>query len=186
MNALIQWDINLFLFLNNLGSKSFDSFWLFITNEYCWIPVYILILIILIEKYGWKKTILILISIAIMIAITDNFASLIKHWVKRPRPCRNSELNGLFRLVIENCRGSFCFFSAHAANSFGLVTYLSTLFYKKHKYAPFLLFIWAFLVSYSRIYVGVHFPLDIITGIFVGILIGFLFSKTQKWFISQH
>lgn len=185
METLVKWDTNAFLYLNNLGNKSFDSFWLFMTNEYYWIPAYFLIFLIILDKYGWKKTLMVLISIAIMIALTDNIASLFKNWVKRPRPCRNPELEGLFRLVIEKCRGTYCFFSAHAANSFGLAAYLSPLFYKKHRYAPVLLFLWASLVSYSRIYVGVHFPLDVLTGIIVGLIMGYLLSKTQKWFIPR-
>ncbi|MGM5629265.1 phosphatase PAP2 family protein [Apibacter raozihei] len=184
MNTFVRWDTELFLFLNNLGSSNFDQFWLFMTNEYYWIPVYLMIFIIVIEKFGWKKALLIGLSIGLMILITDNFASLIKHWIKRPRPCKNQEIDGLFRLVIDRCRGNYCFFSAHAANSFGLAVYLSSLFKKQHKYSTYLFFSWAALVSYSRIYVGVHFPLDIITGILVGILIGWLFSKSQKFIIK--
>ncbi|MDR2121807.1 MAG: phosphatase PAP2 family protein [Flavobacteriaceae bacterium] len=183
MDALISRDVELFIYLNNLGSQKFDNFWLFMTNEYYWIPVYILIFIIIVEKYGWKKAILIGISVGIMIALTDNIANLFKSWIQRPRPCKNPELDGAFRLVIEKCRGNYCYFSAHASNSFGLVTYLSYLFYKKHKYAVYLLFTWAILVSYSRIYVGVHFPLDVVSGALVGILAGWLFSKTQKYIL---
>jgi undecaprenyl-diphosphatase len=183
MNTLFRWDTELFLFLNNLGSNTYDSFWLFMTNEYYWIPVYLIIFIVVIEKYGWKKTLLIGASIGIMIAVTDGFSSLVKESVQRFRPCRNPELNGLFRLVIEKCRGTYCYFSAHAANSFSLAVYLSALFYKKHRYAPFLLYLWAALVSYSRIYTGVHFPLDILTGAAVGIFIGWLTGKTQRWII---
>ncbi len=183
MNILIHWDTELFLFLNNLGCDLYDPFWLYMTNEYFWIPVYLFIFIIIVEKYGWKKALLIGISVGLMIAVTDGFSSLVKEWVKRPRPCRNPELDGLFRLVIENCRGTYCYFSAHAANSFGLATYLSVLFYKKHKYAPYLLYLWAILVSYSRIYVGVHFPLDVLSGVLVGLFMGWIFSRTQKYII---
>ncbi len=180
MDTIVRWDTELFLFLNNLGCASYDQFWLYITNEYAWIPVYLLIFIIIVEKYGWKKALLIGVSIGIMVAFTDGLSSIVKDWVKRPRPCKNPEIDGLFRLVIESCRGNFCYFSAHAASSFGLATYLSVLFGKKHKYAPFLLYLWAVLVSYSRIYVGVHFPLDVVSGALIGLLIGWLFSKVQK------
>jgi undecaprenyl-diphosphatase len=183
MDTFVRWDTELFIYLNNLGSQKFDGFWLFMTNEYYWIPAYLLVFIIVIEKYGWKKALFIGVSIGIMIALIDNIATLFKNWIQRPRPCRNSELDGLFRLVIENCRGTYCYFSAHAANSFGLATYLSALFYKKHKYAPCLLFVWAMLVSYSRIYVGVHFPLDVVSGALVGVLIGGLFSKTRRYIL---
>ncbi|MDR1876209.1 MAG: phosphatase PAP2 family protein [Flavobacteriaceae bacterium] len=183
MDTLVRWDKELFLYLNNLGNQKFDDFWLFITSEYYWIPVYILLFIIVVEKYGWKKTLFICISIGIIITLTDQTASFFKTWVQRPRPCRNPELDGLFRLVIEDCRGTYCYFSAHAASSFGVATYLSALFYKKHKYAPFLLFLWAILVSYSRIYTGVHFPLDVVSGALVGLFTGWIFSKTQKYIL---
>lgn len=180
MSTIVGWDEKIFLYLNNLGCPNFDKFWLFMTNEYYWIPVYILIFLIILEKFGFKKAILLGLTVGIMIACTDNIASLFKNWIQRPRPCRNPELDGLFRLVIENCRGTYCFFSAHAASTFAMAIFLSKLFYKNHKYAPYLLFLWAILVSYSRIYVGVHFPLDVITGALFGLLIGWLFSKVQK------
>lgn len=183
MDNLIEWDVKLFLYLNNLGTPKFDSFWLLITNEYYWIPTYVFIFLVIWEKYGWKKVFMIGASIGIMIVLSDTTSSIFKNWIQRPRPCRNPELDGLFRLVIEKCRGSYCYFSAHAANSFALATYLSILFYRNHKYAPILLFSWALLVSYSRIYVGVHFPLDILTGTFMGILTGWIFAKTLKYIL---
>lgn len=184
MDKIIKWDEELFLYLNNLGSPKFDAFWLFITNEYYWIPTYFFIFLVILEKYGWKKVLLIGLSVALMISLTDSLSSLVKNWIQRPRPCRNPELEGVFRLVIEKCRGSYCFFSAHAANSFSLATYLTFLFKKEYKYSSFLLFSWAILVSYSRIYVGVHFPLDVLSGAFIGVLIGWLFTKTQKFILK--
>lgn len=186
MNRIVYWDEKLFLYLNQLGSSSFDKFWLFLTDEYYWIPVYIILIIIIFEKFGLKKSFIILITIGLMIASTDNIASLFKYWVQRPRPCRNPELDGLFRLVIENCKGNYCFFSAHAASTFALAIYLSKLFYKKHKYTPYLFFLWAILVSYSRIYVGVHFPLDIITGAIFGLLIGWFYNKILTYIFTKY
>ena len=180
METLLHWDTQLFLFLNNLGSPKFDDFWLFVTDRFTWIPLYAMLVIIIFEKYGWKKALVILISVALMITVSDNVASLIKNAVKRPRPCLTPALDGLFRLVIGNCTGKYCFFSAHGSNSFALAVYLSSLFRKKHKYAPYLLFAWAAVVSYSRIYTGVHYPLDVLTGVLFGLFIGWVFSKTQK------
>ncbi|MDR3273491.1 MAG: phosphatase PAP2 family protein [Flavobacteriaceae bacterium] len=180
MEILVHWDTQLFLFLNNLGCPQFDTFWLFVTDRLSWFPLYGILAIIIFEKFGWKKALLILVCVALMIAVSDGLASLVKGWVKRPRPCLTSSLDGLFRLVIDSCRGRYCYFSAHAANSFALAMYLSALFQKEHKYAPFLLFVWAAVVSYSRIYVGVHFPLDVLTGALVGLAIGWIFGKTLK------
>ncbi|GMN09422.1 phosphatase PAP2 family protein [Croceitalea sp. MTPC9] len=177
LDQLIQLDKEVFLFLNGLGVESWDGFWLFVTNKWNSIPIYLILLVLSFKYLGLKKTILLLMAVTLLITVTDQLANFFKYGVQRLRPCHDIEVNGVMRLVKSYCGGNYGYFSAHAASSFALATFFSLLFKTKVRFIVLFLLIWAFLVSYSRIYIGVHFPLDILTGIMVGILFGWLFSK---------
>ncbi|WP_312196365.1 phosphatase PAP2 family protein [Epilithonimonas vandammei] len=179
MNGFIEKDQQLLLFLNGLGSSSFDPFWLMITGKWFWVPFYIILAYYLFKSFPLKKFIFILIFLAIGIAISDQLAGIFKIGVARLRPCHNEALMSKMRLV--TCGGQFGFYSSHASNSFFLVSFLSMLIGKKYQFLPYILFLWAILVSYSRIYLGVHFPLDVAFGAGVGYLLGgFLATLTKK------
>ena len=187
MDELVQLDKQLFLFLNTMGNTTWDGFWLFITNKFSSIPLYVILLITSYKSFGLKKTLLILVTVALLITVTDQLANFFKYGVQRLRPCHDPELNGMVRLVKSSCGGKFGYFSAHAANSFALAFFFTKLFTFKYSYIGPFLFIWAAVVAYSRIYVGVHFPLDILTGIGIGIFLSWLFTKLyifalQKFF----
>jgi len=171
MESLIELDKELFLYLNNLGSSFFDPFWLFITHKFSSIPLYLFFVYLLYKNFGLQKTILALVVVALMIAITDQFSMAIKHSVERFRPCREPSLEGLGRFITR-C-GSYGYFSGHATSSFALAIYLGSIFKKNYKYFFPVIIVWALFVSYSRIYVGVHYPGDVITGMLVGSIIGF-------------
>jgi undecaprenyl-diphosphatase len=187
MESLVALDQELFLYLNNLGTAFFDPFWLVITNKLSSIPLYLLLIYLLYKNIGIKKTILALLVIAVMITLTDQISYAVKHSVMRLRPCGEPSLQGLGRFVA-NC-GSYGFFSGHATSSFGLAVFLGMIFRKHYKYMFSGLIIWAFFVSYSRIYVGVHYPGDVLMGIVVGILIALLcyvlYSYLKRKFISK-
>lgn len=178
MNELIQEDKAALLFLNGLGDSAFDPFWLMITGKWFWIPLYVIFLYLLFRNYKAKSVVFILIFIALGITISDQLAGIFKNGFMRLRPCHDPELISKMRMV--TCGGQFGFYSSHASNTFFLATFLSFLLRKKIPWLPILLFSWAILVSYSRIYLGVHFPGDIITGMVAGILLGILFSKLMK------
>ena len=168
--TLIKKDIELLIYLNNLGTTQWDGFWLFITDKFSAIPLYILLLYGLFQKFGIKKTLAILFFIVILIGITDQTSNLFKYGFERLRPCYNESVKDLIRLVKASCGGKFSYFSAHAANSMAIAVFFSLLLKSLSKYWALLLIFWAILVAYSRIYVGVHFPLDIVSGMFFGVI----------------
>ncbi|MFD0862525.1 phosphatase PAP2 family protein [Sungkyunkwania multivorans] len=188
---LIKYDKELFLFLNGLGSESWDGFWMFITNKWGSIPLYLLLLILSFRYFGWKMTLLIMLSVALMITATDQLANLFKGSFERLRPCHDDEILHQMRLVKSYCGGKFGYFSAHAANAFAAATFFALLLKEKMQWFPLFLLFWALTVAYSRIYIGVHFPLDIVTGMSFGMLLGWGFFKLKSvierkadWFSS--
>ena len=180
LEELVKYDEQLFLFLNGLGGETWDGFWLFMTNKWSSIPLYAILLFLSIRYFGWKGTAAVLVLVALMITATDQLANLFKENVARLRPCHNDTIFEQMRLVKAYCGGKYGYFSAHAGNSFAVATFFSMLFRKELKGLAPILVIWAILVSYSRIYVGVHFPLDVVTGITVGMLLGLLFFFVLK------
>ncbi len=180
LDELLKYDTELFLFLNNLGNTSWDGFWRFVTEKWSSIPLYAFLLYLVFKHYGWKGTLVIIVCVALMITATDQIASLFKYGIKRPRPCKVEELQPLMRYVADGC-GRFGYFSAHAASSMAAAVFLGLSLQKWYKYLPFLLLVWAVITGYSRIYLGVHYPLDVISGMAFGGLTGWLFYLIQKW-----
>ncbi len=177
MEELLHIDKEIFVFLNNLGSPAWDGFWLFMTNKWSSVPLYLLLLILAYRRLGSKKTLLLLVSIALLITVSDQLSNFFKLGVGRPRPCYDADLDGLIRLVKASCGGKFGYYSAHASNSFAIAVFFMHFFRKSHRPMAGLLLLWALFVSYSRIYVGVHFPLDVVSGALAGSLMGWLFYR---------
>ncbi|TRZ42801.1 phosphatase PAP2 family protein [Robertkochia solimangrovi] len=172
LDKLIALDKELFVYLNGMGNENWDAFWMFITNKWSSVPLYVLLLLICIYYFNWKKTLLILVITALMITSADQLANLFKYGFERLRPCHDASLAGMIRVVKEGCGGQFGYFSAHAANALTVATFFSLLFKQRIPVVPYILLVWALVVTYSRIYIGVHFPLDVITGMCFGMLIG--------------
>ncbi|MGX1024082.1 phosphatase PAP2 family protein [Flavobacterium sp. CS20] len=183
MESLIELDKELFLYLNNLGSPNFDAFWLLVTNKFFSIPLYFIFIFLMYRSIGLKNTLISLLVVAVMIAMTDQISYAVKHSVMRLRPCREPSLSGLGRFVAD-C-GSYGYFSGHATSSFALAIFLGLIFRKHYKYMFLLLILWAGLISYSRIYVGVHYPGDVLTGALVGALIGLICYKFYRFLILK-
>jgi len=181
MDKLITLDQELFLFLNGLGNSSWDGFWMFMTDKLSSIPLYVVLLILCFMQLKWKKTVLILIMVALMVTVSDQLSNIFKYGFERLRPCHDALIEEQMRLVKSYCGGKFGYFSAHASNSFVVVTFFSLIFKRIYRWLPIVLVIWGVTVAYSRIYIGVHYPLDVITGITIGMLIGLLFFMLYQW-----
>jgi undecaprenyl-diphosphatase len=167
MEQIITWDTQLFLFLNNLGSESFDGFWMFVTKQLHWIPLFILVFYLIFKNIKRNELLLLVILLAVLITFVDQSTNLVKFTFERLRPCSNPDLAGKMRAVI--IRDSFSFFSGHASNSMAttVLIYLITRPFFKYGY---LFFVFPLVFAYSRIYLGLHFPLDIICGYAFGAL----------------
>lgn len=176
LDQLIAYDKTLFLFLNNLGSPTWDTLWLVITNKFTFIPLYAFLLFLLYKKRGIESLLIILILSALMIAFTDQLANVFKHGFQRPRPCRQEGVMEFMRFLAPRC-GRYGFFSAHAASSMAVAVYIGLLLKPFYKNLIFILLFWSATVAYSRIYVGVHYPLDIICGMAIGAITGFAIFK---------
>lgn len=184
LDRIKQIDTELLIFLNNLGNKSWDPIWVLITDKFTFLPLFILIIFFLFKKNGTKGLLVILIFISILILFTDQFTNVVKDFTQRLRPCRLDELQGLLRDIDIRC-GKYGFFSAHAANSISVTIFIINCVDESvKKFLKPVLILWVMIFSYSRIYLGVHYPLDTIFGLSFGIFSGFLFKYLYNYFIS--
>jgi len=174
VESILHYDEQLFVFFNSLGSPTWDGMWLFITSKYSSIPLYAVLLYLIFKQFGWKNTLIIMLLVAVMIAATDQLANLFKHSFQRPRPCQEDHLKEIIRFIAPRC-GRYGYFSAHAASAMALAVFVGLLLKNKRNYLLHFMLFWAAIVGYSRIYLGVHYPLDVVTGFAIGGIIGFLF-----------
>ncbi len=178
LEKVIAVDEKVLIFLNNLGTEQWDSFWLFITKQLNWAPFFVLILVLLYLKLGLKKTIFTLLFITVLITLSDQFTNLVKNLVGRQRPCNTESLQGFLRSFTYKPGGK-SFWSGHAfvSTTFAIFTILLLRSYTKYIYA---LLIFPILFGYSRVYLGVHYPGDVTSGYLMGVAFGILFFKLYK------
>jgi undecaprenyl-diphosphatase len=174
LEKLQQLDREVFIWLNSFGSENWDSLWLSITQMYSWIPVFAIILFLTFKRLGWRHALLIIGMITVLLLLTDQATNLIKNHFQRLRPGSNPELEGLMRAVKK--RSSFSFISGHASNSMAVAFFLYSVLHPYIKYMGFF-FLWPLIFAYSRIYLGLHYPGDILMGYLFGLFTGWLVLK---------
>lgn len=177
IEQLLELDTNLFIYLNGLGNKTWDGFWMFYTTKFYWIPFYVVLLYLIYKNYTVKQFLIFLLVTVALIAFTDQVTNLFKDGFERPRPCHNDSLDTVMRLVKSYCGYPYGFFSGHSSNSMAVAFFIGFLLKKRYAKALPLLIFWSLLMGYSRIYIGVHYPLDVLCGFAFGGLAGWLFYK---------
>lgn len=169
---MIDWlntiDTQVFLALNGLHAPYFDAFMKLFTGKWIWVPMYAAVLFAVVRNYRWRQTLAVLVCVALAITIADQVcATLIRPEVCRLRPSNpENPLSEMVHIVGGYRGGSYGFPSCHAANSFALASFL-TLLFANRKLSLFI-FAWAVLNSYSRVYLGVHYPGDLLVGAIIG------------------
>ena len=172
IDFLTRLDTELFLFLNGLHVDWLDPIMTFISGKITWTPFYIVLLYLVIKKYK-RQSIIVILGIILLIVCSDQISSSVfKPIFERPRPCHNEAIKDLVYLPNGHCGGAYGFISSHACNTFALATFLTYILKRYYKKIALVMFSWATLVAYSRIYMGVHYPGDVVVGAVVGILIG--------------
>ncbi|MFD1615093.1 phosphatase PAP2 family protein [Gelatiniphilus marinus] len=184
IDTLLEYDTQLFLYLNNLGSEPLDNLWLVITNKLTFIPLYALLLFLLYKKFGAKPLLVFVVVVALLITFTDQITNVFKRGFQRPRPCGEADLIDQMRFIAVRC-GKYGFFSGHSSNSMAAAVFAGLLLRPYYKNLIFILLFWSAVVAYSRIYVGVHYPLDLLCGLTFGAISGFLFYKLSLYLLKR-
>ncbi|NIJ54273.1 phosphatase PAP2 family protein [Dyadobacter arcticus] len=184
VDTLIHSDQELFLWLNGHHVPWMDTLMYWITFKYTWVPMY-LILVFFSMKPGARRGLGTILIVLISVVIADKITSgLMKPYFIRFRPCHEPTLQGMVHQVT-GCGGLYGFASSHASTSFALATTWFALLRPNVKYIG-LLFVWACIYSYSRVYVGVHYPADIVIGALIGLLVGWLIIQLYHIFLERY
>ena len=185
LDQILQYDKELFLYLNNLGSETWDRLWIAITNKFVFGSIMGLILLYCFyKKFGLKSTLVLISLTALMLTFTDQFTNVFKRTFERTRPCRTEGVMEYMRFIAARC-GLYGFFSGHSSNSMAVAIFGAMLLRPYYKKLIYVLISISLIVAYSRIYVGVHYPLDIICGLTFGAISGFLFYKLAIYVLKR-
>ncbi|UCG26966.1 MAG: phosphatase PAP2 family protein [Bacteroidales bacterium] len=180
IETLNTWDINLFLFLNGMHSPFWDRIMWVITGKLTWLPLYLFMLAWLIRDFRWKVLVLVLFIAALITMSDQSSVHLFKEVFQRLRPCHNPQISEMVHIVRGKCGGQYGFISSHAANTFAIAFF--SLLLIKNRYFTFFIVLWASVVSYSRVYLGVHYPGDILCGALLGLILGILVYRGYRIF----
>lgn len=184
IDHLISFDRSLFFFLNGSDSAFLDGMFLTITKVSTWIPLFLCMLYAVIKNNNTRRCLILLGLTVLLVVASDQFSSgLCKPFFHRLRPSHNPAMVGLVDLVNNYRSGLYSFISGHATNTFAIAVYFSLIFRDKRTTA--VLFSWALLSSYSRIYLGLHYPADIFAGAVFGSLIGCMFYYIYQLLITK-
>ena len=180
MDELIEkldaWDREAFLAINAIHSGWADPAMAIVSEMLTWFPLYAFLLFVLQRRWGWQGLAIAVPVLALMVLFSDKGSVLLfKENFQRLRPCHVPELQQYVHLIDGHCGGRYGFVSSHASNHFAIAVFMSGILGGRPKWAAPLLLLWAAWVSYSRIYLGVHYPGDVIVGALYGALVGWIF-----------
>lgn len=175
LQQLDAWDKKMFVVLNGKWTNSFfDTILPYFRDSVFWAPLYLFALVFIAVNYG-KKGWWWSLAFICTVAIADIISSRVfKVGFERLRPCQDPFFFDQVRLLLKHCSSSYSFTSSHAANHFGMATFVSITLYSTFGRWIYLSFLWAFFIAYAQIYVGVHYPLDVLGGGTIGVLAGLL------------
>lgn len=182
-DQLLEWDRETLLLINGLGSETYDDFWLFVTEIETWIPLFLLFGVLIAVRAHWRKYLPQIATVAILATFITWFSHFIKIQVQRVRPCNDETLNAVMRIL--RTPADYSFFSGHASSSFAVTVLVFLLLKGKFRWAG-VFFVWPLLFSYSRLYLGVHFPLDVLFGAITGTAFAWLFYVMYQRFIAPY
>ena len=176
----------MFLWLNQrLVNPVFDAVMPMLRDSYFWTPLYLFLIVFVFSNFGRKGWWWLLAFLA-TVALTDLTGTYVfKETIQRLRPCNEPTLAGQVRLVIRSCPGGYSFLSNHAANHTGLATFLVFSFGRIFHPWVYVFYLWAVLISFAQIYVGAHYPLDILGGAALGMLSGYFTALVYRRFVGQ-
>jgi len=184
LQHLLELDKDLLLYFNGFHADWLDPLMLLATKTIFWLPLY-LFLIYLIIRYKKWDTVYFLLGVAISIVLTDQITSgFMKPFFARLRPSHEPSLEGLLHIVNNYRGGLYGFASGHAANTFGVAMFVFLLFRGRYHWMS-VIFLWSVFMSYTRIYLGVHYPGDIIVGIVIGLLCGWIGFLSANWLVTK-
>lgn len=178
LESIVQLDQQLLIYLHGLGSETYDPFWLYITKQLNWWPFFLVLFYFLFKKLSLKQLGLLVIVIALFFVFTDQMTNVFKYGIKRLRPLNEPDLIGKVRVLKDT--KSFSFFSGHASNSMGAMVFLFLILKRYYKYA-WVIFFFPLIFAYTRIYLALHYPGDILCGFIFGGVSGFLFFTLFKY-----
>lgn len=185
MNSLSDIDTDLFLFLNGLHASWLDKVMIAVTQMWIWAPLYLLLIYWTVKQYG-KRCWWVFLAVGVVVLCSDQLsAHVCKPLFQRLRPCYNPDLQDLIYLPKGMAGGRFGFVSSHAANTFAVAAFLTPVLRNYRLWLGIVLYLWAFISSYSRIYLGFHYPGDIICGAILGILVGLILWKVFQLIVVR-
>ena len=183
LEKIITIDKDLLVYLNSLGSPTYDNLWLIITKQAYCTPFFLFLAYLFYKKIGLKNLGIVILFIAVILLCCNTSVEFFKETFKRLRPCNDPEIKDIIRIVHQS--DSYSFFSGHASNSMATMMFLFFILKKYYKYA-ILIFLYPLIFAYSRIYLGVHFPTDILTGYAFGALFAIIFYKLYQLFNKKY
>jgi len=184
VDYILALDEKLLLFINGLHSPWLDSIMFTLTDGKAWLPLFLTVVIFIFIKFKWKGF-YVLLLVGLVIFVGDQLSSaLLKPWVGRLRPSHQPHLEGVLHIVNNYRGGLYSFVSSHATNSFAVATMLWLLLGKHYKWIG-IFFGWAIIFSFTRVYLGVHYPGDVVAGALLGAAIAWgIYKLVQKFAAS--